>query len=121
MHAAPQLNLVVIRSPDIDRSAAFFGEIGLLFERHSHGSGPQHYTSEVDGLVFEIYPLTPKTRSTNGIRIGFRVDAVDQIVDLLLRRGAEVVTSPADSEWGRRAVVRDLDGHIIELLDRKGG
>ena len=32
--------------------------------------------------------------------------------------GAEVVTPPSDSEWGRRAVVKDLDGHIVELVTK---
>ena len=27
----------------------------------------------------------------------------------------EIVTPAKDSEWGRRAVVRDLDGHAVEL------
>jgi hypothetical protein len=30
--------------------------------------------------------------------------------------GAEVVSPVADSEWGRRAVVKDFDGHVVELL-----
>jgi hypothetical protein len=94
--------------------------MGLLFTRHSHGSGPDHYTSEVNGLVFEIYPLTTKSPPTVGARIGFRVDSVDKVVAVLSRIGAVVVTPPADSEWGRRAVVKDFDGHIVELLTPNG-
>ena len=112
----PQMNLVVLRSADIDRAATFYREMGLLFTRHSHGSGPVHYTSEVSGFVFELYPLTPSSTPTAGTRIGFRVDSVDQIVPLLAQLGAKIVTAPADSEWGRRAVVKDLDGHTVELL-----
>ena len=112
----PHLNLVVLRSSDIDRAAAFYRQMGLLFTRHSHGSGPEHYSSEVAGLVFEIYPLAPKSQPTVGTRIGFRVDSVDEIVSQLAEIGAEIVTSPTDSEWGRRAVVKDLDGHSDELL-----
>src|SRR4051794_40785258 len=103
----PHLNLVVLRSSDIERASSFYREMGLLFTRHSHGTGPEHYTSEVGGLVFEIYPLTAKSSPTIGTRIGFRVDSVDELVGLLSRIGAVVVTSPADSEWGRRAVVKD--------------
>ena len=120
MHAPPpHLNLVVLRSSDIDRAATFYHEMGLLFTRHSHGSGPEHYSSEVSGVVFEIYPTTPKSSSTAGTRVGFRVDSVDEVVTLLSRIGAEVLSHPADSEWGRRAVVKDLDGHIVELLTPK--
>jgi hypothetical protein len=34
----------------------------------------------------------------------------------LIEVGGELVSPAADSEWGRRAVVKDLDGHIVELL-----
>lgn len=112
----PHLNLVVLRSADIDRAATFYQQMGLLFTRHSHGSGPEHYSSEVSGLVFELYPTTAKSGPTTGTRVGFRVDSVDEIVPLLAQLGAQVVSQPADSEWGRRAVVRDLDGHTLELL-----
>jgi predicted enzyme related to lactoylglutathione lyase len=112
----PHLNLVVLRSSDIDRAASFYRMMGLLFIRHAHGSGPEHYSSTVNGLVFELYPMTAKSTPTTGTRIGFRVDSVDGVVELLSKIGAEVVTPPADSEWGRRAVVKDLDGHIVELV-----
>jgi lactoylglutathione lyase len=112
----PHLNLVVLRSPDIDRAAQFYQEMGLLLTRHSHGSGPEHYSSEVSGMVFEIYPLTLKSQPTTGTRIGFRVDSVDEIVPMLAQIGAVIITPPTNSEWGRRAVVKDLDGHVVELL-----
>jgi lactoylglutathione lyase len=113
------LNLVVLRSPDIDRAALFYRQLGLLLTRHSHGSGPEHYSSEVSGMVFEFYPLTPKSQPTTGTRIGFQVDSVDAIVPLLSQIGAEIIIPPTDSEWGRRAVVKDLDGHVVELLNVK--
>lgn len=70
-------------------------------------------------MVFEIYPATAKSGPTVGTRIGFRVDSVDQLVPLLVEIGATVVTQPHDSDWGRRAVLRDLDGHVVELLTAK--
>ena len=115
----PHLNLVVLRSSDIDRAAVFYREMGLLFTRHAHGSGPEHYSSEVSGLVFELYPFTPKSSPTTGTRIGFRVDSIDEVVTILSKIGAEVVTPPTDSPWGRRAVVKDLDGHFVELVTPK--
>lgn len=36
-------------------------------------------------------------------------------------RSELIVSSPADSEWGRRAVVKDLDGHTVELLTPLAG
>lgn len=112
----PLLNLVVLRSPDIDRAASFYQKIGLEFEKHAHGKGPEHYASEVSGMVFEIYPETEKSKPTAGTRIGFRVESVDEVVSLLEQAGARIITRAADSPWGRRAVVADLDGHVVELV-----
>jgi lactoylglutathione lyase len=119
MDTPPQLNLVVLRSADIERAASFYRAMGLLFTRHAHGSGPEHYASETNGIVFEIYPLTTKSSPTVGTRIGFRLGSVDEAIKLLSQIGAVVVTAPADSEWGRRAVVKDFDGHIVELVTPK--
>ena len=89
---------------------------GLLFALHQHGNGPLHYTSSVNGFVFEIYPLTAGGVPTTGTRIGFSVDSVDELVPRVREMGVVVVSEPHNSEWGRRAVVRDFDGHTVELV-----
>ena len=117
MYAAPPINnLLVLRSPDIDRAAEFYRQLGLLFTKHSHGSGPEHYSSSVCGFVFEIYPSRDENDVTNNTRIGFSVDSVDGCLELLEKLNVDVVSPAKDSEWGRRAVVRDLDGHTVELV-----
>lgn len=116
MYAAPPImNLTVIRSRDIELSATFYAEMGLLMSRHRHGTGPEHYTSVVDGFVFEIYPIGAGPPTT-GVRIGFSVDDVDSIVEMLANAGGIIVTHSHDSEWGRRAVMKDPDGHTVELV-----
>ena len=110
------LNLVVLRSSDIARSAAFYTCIGLQFSMHRHGNGREHFAAEMPGAVFEIYPLSPDGPSTLGTRIGFRVPSVDIALAALSGHPGAVVTLAADSEWGRRAVVADPDGHRVELV-----
>lgn len=114
----PFLNLTVIRSSDLDRAEAFYNVLGIFFERHRHGKGPVHLSaaaSEADP-VFEIYPLGKSHSATTSVRIGFSIDCVDPYLDKLVEKGGEVVSGPKDSEWGRRAVVKDPDGHTVELV-----
>lgn len=112
-----QLNLVVIRAEDIDRAAAFYRLLGLEFQKHRHGSGPEHYASEEGGTVFEIYPRQKQAEGSAGTRIGFRVPSVDALIAGLEEAGARIVSPPKDSPWGRRAVIDDLDGHCVELTE----
>jgi len=117
MFAAPPVaNLLVIRSPDIDRAVTFYQQMGMLFDRHSHGKSPEHYASDICGFVFEIYPQRDADDMTTNTRIGFNVDDVDGVIDLLREIDATIVAEPKDTKWGRRAVVKDLDGHTIELV-----
>jgi lactoylglutathione lyase len=118
---APRLNLVVLRVADIERSASFYGLVGLSFIRHAHGVGPQHYVSEAGGFVFELYPASPEQPASASARIGFVVDDVDTVTASLGNSaGAKVVSAPKDSPWGRRAVVADPDGHRVELVTLPG-
>lgn len=114
----PLLNLVVIRSADLDRAERFYRVLGLHFERHRHGSGPEHLAAQphAGGYVFEIYLASAKAGSTTGVRIGFNMDAVDTYIDGLVEAGGAIIQAPVDSEWGRRAVVADPDGHRVELV-----
>jgi len=110
------LNLVVLRSPDIERAMAFYSKLGLHFTKHRHGSGPEHYSAELAGTVFELYPQTDSGPSTLGTRIGFAVSSVDDAIRALGDYPDAVISPAKDSEWGRRAVVADPDGHRIELV-----
>ena len=117
MYAAPPIaNLLVIRSPNIEHAVKFYRQMGMLFVRHSHGKGPEHYASEICGFVFEIYPQRSKDDATTRTRLGFNVDDVDGVIGLLREIDAMIVTQPTDTEWGRRAVVKDFDGHTVELV-----
>jgi len=117
----PALNLVVIRSTDVERAYRFYAAMGLSMQPDSHGSGPAHYVAVVCGLVFEMYPLAPGQAPTTSTRLGFQVDSVDDLVPMLVEAGGSVVAPPRTVEGGRHAVVADLDGHRVELFTPSTG
>ena len=112
------LNLVVVRSPDIERAAAFYSRLGLRFVRHRHGSGPEHLSAELGGSVFELYPEVANEPATSGTRVGFSVPSLDSAIAALSEHPGVIISPPKDSPWGRRAVVADPDGHRVELLQQ---
>ncbi|MEO0377724.1 MAG: VOC family protein [Cyanobacteria bacterium P01_A01_bin.17] len=111
------LNLLVIRSSNIEESRRFYECLGLSFELHQHDKGAQHFAAEHHGLVFEIYPAQGK--DTTATRLGFAVEKLDQVLAELIASGGKARETPKESPWGRRAVVVDPDGHKVELLERE--
>ena len=116
---AVSLNLVVIRSADLDRSARFFAALGVRLAPERHGSGPEHLAGQVGAAVLEVYP-PDGVGSTTGVRLGFRVPSVAGVLAALPEVGGVVVSPPKESPWGLRAVVADPDGHRVELVEDPG-
>lgn len=115
----PCLNLLVIRSADIDRAKLFYELIGLAFERERHGNGPEHFAAVMAGCVIEIYPGQHSTDDPPAERLGFSVSGVDEVIPRFRDAGHTIQSEPRDSPWGRRAVVVDPDGRKVELTEAR--
>lgn len=115
----PTLSLLVLRSAAPERLATFYTHLGITFEKHRHGSGPEHFSAGLNGLVLEIYPLKEGEPGSSGLRIGFAVEDVAQMFASWAEAGGKAVSPPKMSEWGLRAVLDDPEGHRIELTQAK--
>jgi catechol 2,3-dioxygenase-like lactoylglutathione lyase family enzyme len=111
------LSLVMIRAGNLERSYRFYSALGLSLVREQHGTGPEHYACVIGTTTFEIYPHRGELHHAALPRLGFRVPSLDTTLSALQETGAEIVTPPSNSSWGRRAVVSDPDGHRIELVE----
>ena len=114
----PSLSLLVLRSADPERLAAFYGHLGMKFVKHRHGNGPEHFSADLGSAVFEIYPLKVGGVATTAARIGFSVDSVEKACSALIGAGGQLVNAPEISEWGLRAVMDDPEGHRCEIIER---
>lgn len=110
-----ELSLIVLRSANPEHSAGFYQALGLSFVKHWNGSGPEHFASQLGPVVLEIYNQRDDQECTSATRLRFRVQSVDIVAALAEESGGKILSHPRDSEWGRRAVVQDPDGHKIEL------
>jgi lactoylglutathione lyase len=111
------LNLVVIRAQDIDRLGSFYAALGFRFVKHQHGKGPEHLSCTIGETVFEIYPRNKANESTVSTRLGFSVPSLANAIGVLRDINATVLAEPKDSPFGRRAVVKDFEGHKVELTE----
>src|SRR3954463_2711103 len=112
------LSLVVIRAQDIDRLASFYAALGLHFTKHRHGKGPEHLSSTIGETVFEIYPSNGPNESTVSTRLGFSVPSLTNALGHLRGLHVTVLVEPTETEFGRRAVVKDFEGHKVELYEK---
>jgi lactoylglutathione lyase len=110
------LNLVVIRSTNLEKSGKFYQMLGLSFVKHRHSNGLEHLSCQAGQIVFEIYPQTAKAEVTTGTRLGFKVINLASLIVKLQQENVPVIAKPTESEWGQRAVVVDPDGHRVELV-----
>lgn len=111
-----QLNLLVLRARRPQALVDFYGRLGVEFVEERHGRGPAHHASRQGSTVLEIYPCAPDGVATTSTRIGFAVANVDETCRRALESDASLVKAPHDSQWGRRAVVQDPEGHMVELV-----
>jgi lactoylglutathione lyase len=104
--------LLVLRCSDIERSRLFYESLGLHFVAEKHGSGRAHYSTRIGSTVLELYPETDA--ETHGLRIGFSVVDLPTIIQVIERNGGSSVRVALHAS-PPHAVIRDPDGHWIEL------
>lgn len=102
------ISLLVIRCLDISKSKSFYELLGLSFIKEKHGAGPEHYSCEHDGVVFELYPNKGVAPNDN-TRLGFKVQNIGSVIDSL------DVSSSYEFNGSTVYVVVDPDGRKIEL------
>src|SRR5205814_1598630 len=113
------LALLVLKTRQIDNLLAFYRIIGIELAEEQHGKGPLHYAGRLDETVFELYPTTDAETVDCTTRLGFCVSKMAETVEALRSVGTPIVGEPKATEWGKRAVVRDPDGRVIELYQRE--
>ena len=116
---ATKLTLVVIRVAELEKSVEVYRALGLPLVKEQHGKSPEHYSATVAETTLELYPLTSDSEKTRSTRLGFSVDhgRLDEVLSVVQSFGCLLILTPKESPWGRRAVIEDLDGHKVELIE----
>ena len=96
------MNLVVLRSVDLERALRFYAALGIALSREQHGSGPEHLAATIGTLVLEIYPQGSADK-TVGVRLGFRVKSLVTTIARLQAINGVIVSPMQESKWGLQA------------------
>lgn len=112
------LRLLVLKTKKLLALKGFYELLGLHFQEEKHGKGPLHFSTTInDKLVFELYPLTKDVELDLTIRLGFEVSNVESTIAKIKFIEGKIVSLPKDTAWGKRAVIKDLDGRTVELYE----
>ena len=103
-----QISLIVIRCENLEKSKVFYESLGLTFKKEKHGNGVEHYSSEQNNIVFELYPNKGLAPNDN-IRLGFKVKSINILIKRL-----EIIGS---YEFNNNTIyiVKDPDNRKVEL------
>lgn len=107
-----QFSFVTLRCKDLDSSRVFYEAIGLHSLVVQHKDGSHHYECKAGEQTLELYPR--RRGDANDLRIGFRVTNLTEVLLGLKAQGAEIVQT-LGAPVVRYAVVKDPDGHTVEL------
>ncbi|MGB1293833.1 MAG: hypothetical protein ACPG6V_00030 [Flavobacteriales bacterium] len=111
-----EINLLVIRTKDPQKLKIQYEGLGFKFQYHNHGSGPYHFSSENNGFVFEIYPLSKHMdKPDSSLRMGLSLNNETFSLQNLKQLGWIIISNFKQTEFGEIAVVQDLDGRKVEL------
>ena len=108
----PRLNLLVLRSRDVERLRKFYESLGLSFVHHKHDEGPLHYSSEQGEVVIELY--TTKKDIQDNIMLGFSVSDLETTIEKIGKE--RIHREPFETDEGRVAMLKDPDGRLCYLL-----
>lgn len=110
---------LILFSPNPSKLVSFYRSIGLPLEEENHGDGVVHYACELEKIHIAIYPSEQGVASNRGCggasQIGFQVDNLNRIYEMVIRTGARSIVAPQERPWGMRAIVEDPDGRPVEL------
>lgn len=116
MSPAPSLVRAVVSVNDLDRAVGLYVDVlGLTIVDRSGDLATLH-TGGGAGAVLLHERETPDPG--HAVSLTFAVDDLDRVVQAWRAADGVVVDEPQRQPWGERmAVVRDLDGHVVCLLE----
>ena len=118
-----ELGALVIFTPRLDAVADFYRALGIPLQDEVHEDGPVHLACDLGSVHFAIFSGAPGDapdgRSGGATMPGFAVAALGPVLSRLRALGSEVLEEPAEYPWGPRFLVKDPDGRVVEVFERR--
>jgi catechol 2,3-dioxygenase-like lactoylglutathione lyase family enzyme len=107
------LNLLVLKTKQLEKLKDFYTNLGLEFIYHKHGDGLLHYSCVLEnGFVFEIYPTDQEL--SDSTRIGFKVNDLKLIREKMQENPIQIIKN-TKQELNEVIILLDPDGRKVEI------
>jgi hypothetical protein len=107
---------ILLCSHNSEQLVAFYRIVGAALVKEQHGSSPEHFAFSAP-VTMEIYP--PRQPATADYVLRFEIANVDATLHELKEHfsyAALILQEPENLVRGRKAIIRDPDGRIVELF-----
>lgn len=105
---------IIVSVNDLERALEFYRDVLGLEAALQPGFARLPLAGVAEILLHE----RASAPSDTGVAASFGVAALDTICRRWQAAGGEIVDAPATQPWGERmAVVRDVDGHLVCLVE----
>lgn len=114
-----KMGIVILMVRDIARSKKFYTEvIGLKVEESQ--SNEQFVALITEGPLLALQDVSSatapqQTKQAGSVEVGFNMNGVDDTFRRWKNAGVEVVKEPEDRPFGRYFLVKDPDGHYLDV------
>ncbi|MCS6768779.1 MAG: VOC family protein [Candidatus Nitrosocaldus sp.] len=120
-----KLDAVILFTRDLKRAISFYkDDLGLPLHSATNDtaefftSGTRIVIRSIDGKAEQEEEAGKATRP--GILVGFTVQSIDELCELLKKKGVRFLKEPREEAFGKHAIILDPDGHMISLAELKG-
>ena len=113
-----RLSFVGLAVRDLDGSRQLYGDVLGLRVRDGAGEDPfcwlggKYCVAESDGVTLALYPVV-ETEATARVTLSFELPDLDAVHQRAVGAGVSVFDGLRDTQWGRRAMYHDPDGHVV--------
>lgn len=119
------LGSLILFCQDLPACVAFYRALGVPLQAEDHGSGAEHFATELGPTHFALFAAqgdaatqgAPTHRSAGSQFFGLTIADLESAVDRALQAGAPLVETIRTFPWGRRALIQDPDGRVVELFE----
>lgn len=122
-----RLDAVILFTSDLKRAVEFYrDDLGLPLQNATNdtveffSSGTKIIIKSVDGKARVEAGVEHVKTARPGILLGFTIQNIDELCELLKKKGVRFLKEPREEAFGKHAIILDPDEHMISLAQIKG-